>query len=128
VLQNRILKNLFNKDWFTNTNELHKELNVLKVDDIVKLFVLKFVHNCKSGYVPEVFKNYYIKRSVIHNRNTRNHDNYDIPLCKTFMYGQTSIKYIGTNLYNELPKHIKEIKSHKRFNIEVKKLLMEHYH
>ena len=46
VLQNKSLKILYKKDWYMNTNILHIELQVLKVDDIVKLYILKYVHRC----------------------------------------------------------------------------------
>ncbi len=71
VLQNRILKTLYNKDWYTTTSVLHKDLNFLQIKDIVSLFQLVFVHNHQLGNLPENFSEYYITRENIHNRMTR---------------------------------------------------------
>ena len=44
--QNQLLKVLFNKDWFYNTNLLHKEGRLLKVIDLHRLRILTFVRKC----------------------------------------------------------------------------------
>ncbi len=44
VLQNKCLKTLYQKDWFTHTNDLHKDLNVLKVEDIYKHSMVQLVY------------------------------------------------------------------------------------
>ncbi len=67
VIQNRILKTLYNKDWYTHTNILHKELNLLQIQDIFSLFQLTFVHNHQQGKLPEIFSGYYVTRENIHN-------------------------------------------------------------
>ena len=54
VLQNRISKILYNKDWWTNTEDLHKEIAVLKIKDITKLCKLKFVHKWKNNEIPDI--------------------------------------------------------------------------
>ena len=127
LLQNRILKTLFNKDWYINTNLLHRELQILKVADIVKLFVLKFVHNCKTGCAPDIFQTYYIPRYNIHTKNTRYCDNFELPICNTSTYGQASIRYIGAKMYNGLPNSIKDTGNCKKFNNIVKIMLLEYY-
>ena len=62
VLQNKALKILYRKDWYTSTNELHKELKLLKVVDMYNLSVLKFVHRCKMNNIPDVFRDYLRKK------------------------------------------------------------------
>ncbi len=39
-LQKKIIKVLFYKDWLTPTNDLHRELKILKVEDVHKSFTL----------------------------------------------------------------------------------------
>ena len=53
VIQNRILKTLYNKHWYTSTSILHKNLNILKIKDIFSLFQLVFVHNQQLGKLPD---------------------------------------------------------------------------
>jgi hypothetical protein len=90
----------------TNTNILHKELGLLKVEDIYKLSIIKFVHKCKSNEVRGVFKDYYVSRSRIHTYNTRNINSLEIPSYRTKTYGNTGIKYIGVKLYNDMFKRL----------------------
>ena len=43
IIQNRIFK-IYNKDWYTHTNILHNEINLLQIQDILfSLFQLTFV-------------------------------------------------------------------------------------
>ncbi|CAL4079418.1 unnamed protein product [Meganyctiphanes norvegica] len=59
TLQNQLLKVLSSKNYRFSTNELHKEFNLLKVEDISKQEILTFVHNYFSNSLPPVFDNYY---------------------------------------------------------------------
>ena len=127
VMQNRLLKILYMKDWYTNTNMLHKQLNLLKVEEIAKLFILKFVQKCKMGEVPSIFSKYYKERTEIHSINTRNVKKYEIPRYKTTTYGHRTIRYIGSKLYNMLPIKIKDARTMNLFSAEVKKLYIESY-
>ncbi len=43
VLQNKCLKTLYQKYWLTHTNDLHKEVNGLKVEDIFKHYMVRLV-------------------------------------------------------------------------------------
>jgi hypothetical protein len=125
--QSRLLKILYNKDWYTPTNELHKNLNILKVEDIVKFFILKFVKNCENGDIPNIFRGYFVKRKEIHDRNTRNKERYDIPLYKYVNYGQRTLKFVGTKLYNELPTYITHCKNQKLYAKSIRKMLLDAY-
>ena len=62
VMQNRIVKTLYNNDWYTCTSILHKNLNILKIKDLFSLFQLVFVHNQQLGKLPDNFSDYFITR------------------------------------------------------------------
>ncbi len=55
VLQNKCIKILYQKDWFTHINDLHKELNVLKVEDIFKHSMVQLVYKQRNNLMPDVF-------------------------------------------------------------------------
>ncbi|CAL4121761.1 unnamed protein product, partial [Meganyctiphanes norvegica] len=55
VLQNRLLKVLLEKKIRFSTNELHKELDVLKVGDLFRQELSSFVCNYFKGNLPDVF-------------------------------------------------------------------------
>ena len=83
VLQNRILKILFNKDWFTPTPDLHRELGLLQVKDIFFQSILNFVYKQKNGLLPEIFDDYFKTRNQIHNINTRQANKIDVFKSRT---------------------------------------------
>ena len=45
VLQNQLLKVLLKKDYRSPTDELHKSMDILKVNDIAEQEIVTFVHN-----------------------------------------------------------------------------------
>ncbi len=71
VQQNQSLKILLNKDYCKSTKSLHKELNLLLVEDIYKFGVLKFVYKQQNNLLPNVFRQFYIEKASIHSHNTR---------------------------------------------------------
>ncbi len=72
VLKNKCLTTLYQKDWFTHSNDLHKELNVLKVEDIFKHSMVQLVHKQRNNLLPHVFDSYFKQRNEIHNFQTLN--------------------------------------------------------
>lgn len=103
VIQNRIIKTLFQKEWRMPTNDLHKELNLLKVTDIFKVQMAQFTYKCLSGQLPDIFNSYYITIDDIHHHRTR--AAYDKKLyirgTRTVIGSQTA-KIRGAKIYNNL--------------------------
>ncbi len=122
IVQNRILKT-YSKDWYTHTNILHKELNLLQIQDIFSLLQMTFVRNQQQGELPEIFFGYYVTRKNIHNRANRK----QIHIKKTTNIGLKSIKNCGANLYNSLPLYIKDIKSPKSFKKHMREIFLKGY-
>ena len=126
TMQNRILKILFHKDWYTPTDTLHKELGLLKVCDIFKLKVNQFVHKHKLGQLPKVFDNYFTDNINIHSHNTRQASKLHLPRAHTNS-GQQTIKILGVKLYNALPNIVKNVNTIKAFCAKVKKFYYTNY-
>ncbi len=91
VIQNKILKILYNKDWYTPTVILHKDLMLLKICNIFSLFNLVFVYQQQNKELPEIFSSYYIARDNLHDRYTRNRKYLHINQSRN-NYGDKSIK------------------------------------
>ena len=62
VTQNKLLKVLFNKHYRYHTNNLHRELKLLKSEDIFNSLLLQFVHRTVRNNYPEPFKDYFKTR------------------------------------------------------------------
>ena len=70
IMQNKLLKLLLKWDRRTPTDLVHKELSLLKIDDIHIAKVLSFVNECRSCRVPDMFVNYYeIRETGLNLRN-----------------------------------------------------------
>ena len=59
VLQNKLLKVILEKSWRHPTDELHTEVNILKVKDIFYQEISSFVNKYLRGALPEVFTDYF---------------------------------------------------------------------
>ena len=98
--QNQLLKVLFNKDWFYNTNLLHKEGRLLKVNDLHSLRILTFVRKCLNKETIPLFHEYFTLLHENHDHDTRN----DL-LTKTIRSqtaaGDKRIKSVGSILWNQ---------------------------
>ena len=54
TLQNKLVKVLLSRNYRTPTNEIHNDMEILKINDTYKLEVLSFVHNFISKKLPSV--------------------------------------------------------------------------
>ena len=63
---NKLIKLLFNKSPYHGTNEMFKELPMLKIKDIYEANVLKFVYKCINEPSIPLFRTYFQKRNEFH--------------------------------------------------------------
>lgn len=75
VMQNKLMKVLTNKDYMYSTNALHKDLKIMKIEDIYKHTTCQFVYNCINKNLPDKFHNYFIYRGTLHGHNTKSVNN-----------------------------------------------------
>ena len=128
VLQNRMLKILQFKNYRYSTNILHKSYGILKVNDLYKAKILKFMHKVyhNSEKLPTAFENYFETNEGKHKYETRQRKNYK--LCRTRKHwGDQMLKNKGARLWNSLPENIKHINSVKIFSDKIKNLNLLQY-
>ena len=109
VMQNKLLKILYNKDRRYSTNTLHHELKLLQVKDIHELLLLKFIHTVLNGNPVKRFEAYFIKRRQTHDYETRQADYIQTAKCKT-TYGKRRVHYISATKWNNLEETVKTMK------------------
>ena len=126
VMQNRILKVLFNKDFLMPTKELHKELTLLLVNDMHKHLIVQFVYKAKHKHLPSIFDNYYQENQSLHNYSTRYANQLHPPYSRT-VTGSKSIKISGVKAWNELPNYLTSIDSFSLFKKKTKQHYLESY-
>ena len=129
ILQNKALRIISNKQRWTNSTILYSDLKILKLQDLIKLEIAKFMFSYDNCLLPPIFVNYFLKISQIHSRSTCFSD-------KNFLYLprystnrlQRSIKFRGVKIWNEIPFHIKtNCCSLKNFALKYKQYILQSY-
>ena len=106
VMQNKLLKILYNRERRYPTNILHHEVKVLLVKDIHELLLLKFINTVLNGKPVKRFEHYFRKRNQTHNYATRHADSIEKDRCKT-RYGKRKVHYLCATKWNDLENSIK---------------------
>ena len=83
IMQNKLLKLLFNFDRYTNTIFLHKELSLLKVEDIYTTNLLSFVNECRARRSAPVSHDYFSVHESQY--EVRNVGRLNVPRARTEM-------------------------------------------
>ena len=93
----------------TKIAPLYDQLDLLRLIDIYKLEVLKFMFSFKKNILPKCFNDYYTIPSEIHEYPTRFacNDNWAVNFGCIKSTTQRSIKFTGCKLWNELLSEIK---------------------
>ena len=88
-------------------------MEILKIYDIFKLRIVKFIFNCLIKNIPSNFYSWFILTNTIHNYNTRSKfididqstktRSLFVPFARTTHYGLKLTKVLGSKLWNTLP-------------------------
>ena len=112
----------------TRTDPIFKYLKILKIEDIFRINLLKFLYKYENNLLPEYFDNMFATHTLDHPYNTRNRDIIR-PMPRTTSASETTRhhlpKFIAT-----IPSQIKEkIFSHsiKGFTHYVKMFYLDSY-
>ena len=116
------------------TDSLFYKLEILKLQDVFKLQVSKFIFDCLHLYTPANFHNWFALNHHIHSYNTRsmfldidnliNSNNLFIVNARTTHYGLKLLKVSGPKIWNF--NHIRSKQSIASFQHDVKKHLIAH--
>ena len=115
VIQNKLLKMVLKLDRLMPTNDLHKNIKILKIDDIHKCNTLGLVNEMVSDRCPAIFRNYFEIKQDSYDLRTR--DQLTIPLTRLIL-GQHAVRVIGASLWNKIDKSL--------LNYRFKKTLKQH--
>ena len=115
------------KDFYFSANEMFKNMDLLKTEDIFKLELAKFMHRAESKNLPENFENYFTRIENMHSYNLRSVKQ------KTFYTKATNTaKYknwltnSGVTLWQSIPTDMKKL-SYKNFANKFKQNVIESY-
>ena len=112
------------------------KLGALKIDDVFKYQVCKFIYKCLYQLTPINFHNWFKLNTSIHDYNTRTNFNTSnnsstkklfTPYARTTNYGLKQLTVNGPRIWNALPVHLTNEKSLLVFLRNVKIHLMSGY-
>ena len=126
IMQNKLLKVLYNLPFRTDTNDLHANLGLLKIRDIYESRILKFVYESVHKHSISQLKNYYRYQHSIHLHNTRNEN--DLYLKRIFTkFGESTLHFTGARLWNSLDDNIRKSVSINVFKSSLKNKISSSY-
>ena len=114
-----------------HTEPIFKKLNILKIEDMVKLQELKFLYKLENGTLPKYFRSsdILIRQADIHSHDTRNAEDYRTPQSRLCLVSN-SICYNLPEISNKCPDEIKpKIFTHSYYGYSeyIKKFLLNKY-
>ena len=104
ILQNRAIRNMMKAPRYFRLDNYFLNLRILKVHDLYKLEIAKFMHSHYNRTLPDCFSSIFHESGENHTYNLRSSDNivYDTLRCRTAR-GQRSIRFYGPKVWNDIP-------------------------
>ena len=115
VLQKKCIRILNFSPFNSHTNQLFSDNKILKLDDIIKVQIMKLLFDFKNNNLPDDLMKLFILNSEINQYQTRNVYNkgFFIPKITTKSFGINSLKYYAPTLWNLILKNNITINSYK---------------
>ena len=123
ILQKRAMRLMTFNDVFPDipgplcpSDPIFTELQTMKVNEIYKYQVSKFIFKCLNQLTPVQFHNWFVLNCNRHEHHTRSNFDVDkatsiknlfIPLGRTSNYGLKQLRVNGPRVWNELPSFLK---------------------
>ena len=126
VLQKNVIRHISHAAPREHTNPLFKNLNLLKVTDIIHVNLATFTYKAWNGLLPNAFHNFLIRNRELHHHNTRHADNAHCFPFKTTI-GRFRLKNRAINTWNSITENIKTKLSSKIFKKHLIKEVISHY-
>ena len=124
IMQNKLLILLLKWDRRTPTDLVHYHLSILKINDIHTAKILSFLHECRSGRVPDIFVTYYKIREA--GLNLRNRSSLDITWARTDM-GLSRCDVKEARLWNNNLQAVNPLLYKNSFHKQFSKFLISRY-
>ena len=129
TLQNKAVKSICAARFCDSSSPYYKRLKILKLTDLYKLEVGKFIHANFKKMLPKNLSNYFVLTSQISEKSTKLNEKFKKTLHISFYKTsqlQRCIKYQGVKVWNEIPIQIQNA-FYSVFKYEFKKYLLKPY-
>ena len=102
-LQNRAIKNIFKLKYDTSTKSLYESYPILPIRNLIKKELCTLVYKINN----DLLKSNIIFKKSTHQYSTRHKDRFPLDKNIRSEYGRKRPTYVGAQLYNQLPKFIR---------------------
>jgi hypothetical protein len=115
------------KDFYFSANEMFKNMGLLKLEDIFKLEIGKFMHRAETKSLPENFENYFTRIENMHSYNLRsiNRKTFYAKPTNTTQY-KNWVTNSGVRLWEGISAELKVL-PYKSFTKKYKQHIVESY-
>ena len=103
----------------SHTGPIFAKFRILTVTDMYALELGTFMFKYSVNELPLSFKNFFTKRSEIHNYSTRHNSNYNLTKNRR-TFSDKSVRTTGPHLWNSLNIQLKNSNSIKHFRSKMK--------
>ena len=127
VLHNRILKTMTFKHRCHPTNELHRSLGILKIEDIHIFKMCLFTYKYVNDMLPCIFRNIvHPRRNMLMTTDTRNSNLFAVTRSNSG-HGKFLLNNYCFKLWHGLPNNLRESNSYGVFKTGLKRYLTDKY-
>ena len=104
-LQKKAIRTISRSKYNAHTSPIFKNLELLKIEDILNISLLKFQFKLVNEKLPHYFPSIFYQIQTNHNYNTRNHDVVQLPIPNTNS-SFYSLRYFLPNFVENIPRLI----------------------
>ena len=102
-----------------HTEPTFEQLKILKLSDIYRSQIDKFMFSFKKGPLPDAFSEIFLLTNQIHHYNTRNSISFYLFSCRTNIR-QFAIRFQGPKFFNSFNTEIQNVDSFSQFKSKLK--------
>ena len=100
-LQKRAIRIICSAKPYSHTEGLYREPGLLKVAEIYHFLVGQIMFRYHHKMLPQIFDQYFVKHSALHQYSTRQSDLYWLPDYKKDI-GRRSISFLGVKIWKQI--------------------------
>ena len=101
ILQNKILRIIAGVKPRVSAGPLYESLGIIKLDDINKYLIARFMYRFCVDMVPRLFSSFFVRNYNVSSYGLRNANCFHLPIVTTDL-GKNGIRYRGPLVFNKL--------------------------
>ena len=126
LMQKRLVRVITCSHYRAHTEPLMLANRLLSLQDINLYIIGIFMYNYVTQKLPQIFENYFQQNKDVHERNTRQADDFHVPFSR-LQVRRFSIKIHGSEVWNSFPTYIKKSTSVMDFKKKLRKYLIDRH-